>query len=65
MIERLIDPDPKKRIKLADIKKHEWYQGEMPSKAEFMKEVQYRFKKVGNIIKNERETFIKGKLKMK
>lgn len=65
LIERLFEPDPKKRIKIAEIKKHEWYNGELPEKPEFMKEVQYRFKKLGNILKNEREAFIKSKLKMK
>lgn len=44
---------------------HPWYLGEMPSKQEIRKEMNYRFKKLNNIIRQEREAYIKSKLNAK
>lgn len=37
LIERMLDPNPKSRISLPDLKKHPWFLGEVPSKNEFKK----------------------------
>lgn len=55
LVERLLDPNPKSRISLLEVKKHKWFVGELPSKGEYQKDMNLRIKKVGAKIRKEQE----------
>ena len=65
LVERLLDPNPKSRINLLEVKNHKWFLGELPSKSEYKKEMNLRMKKVGAKIRKEQEEEIRNFFKQK
>ena len=55
LVERLLDPSPKTRISLLEVKKHKWFLEDLPHKSEYKKDMNLRIKKVGAKIRKEQE----------